>query len=396
MSKRILYIVLGVALLLIVGIGIFQLFRSKTTTSTDSNPAASPAASEAPLFSDGNGNGSDALFSGTPDPNGNQTGSTLTVNSRGVCFTQWTGQPDADQDGLPDSVETIYKTDTAKADSDGDGYNDGDEVKNGYDPLKPGSIKLDSDNDGLTDDQECKWGTDPFNPDTDGDGYNDGAEVANGFDPTKRGDGKGSDALPEKRAELSDAALRPNPNSANYTEGLAGIILGNAPLSQVGNVTVTADKLRQTLAAAKLDLTLPTTSPTELNMLQTNTREDIVAYLAKVDALRPNELLDANNISDSLLGAFTGNTQGIIAVRANLTRYVGTLLAIPVPASATQHMSLLVSTTRFLNDRLLTIQQFGKTDPAKAYIAARELQEGLPPNITQIQNLRTALLALTN
>lgn len=47
---------------------------------------------------------------------------------------------------------------------------------------------LDSDNDGITDDEELnKYHTDPKNPDTDGDGYKDGDEVKNGFNPNGSG-----------------------------------------------------------------------------------------------------------------------------------------------------------------------------------------------------------------
>ena len=41
----------------------------------------------------------------------------------------------------------------------------------------------DMDNDGLTAPEELKYGTDPLNPDTDGDGYNDGDEVKSGHNP---------------------------------------------------------------------------------------------------------------------------------------------------------------------------------------------------------------------
>jgi hypothetical protein len=44
---------------------------------------------------------------------------------------------DSDQDGLSNAEEKIYGTDPNKADTDGDGYTDGAEVKSGYDPLKP-------------------------------------------------------------------------------------------------------------------------------------------------------------------------------------------------------------------------------------------------------------------
>lgn len=45
---------------------------------------------------------------------------------------------DTDQDGIIDAFEkTIFHTDSAKADTDGDGYTDGLEVQNGYNPLDP-------------------------------------------------------------------------------------------------------------------------------------------------------------------------------------------------------------------------------------------------------------------
>lgn len=50
---------------------------------------------------------------------------------------------DTDNDGLTDWAEIrIYKTDPLNADTDGDGYKDGQEVVNGYDPAKPGSARL--------------------------------------------------------------------------------------------------------------------------------------------------------------------------------------------------------------------------------------------------------------
>lgn len=65
------------------------------------------------------------------------TVSTLSIEARGAL------QTDSDNDGLPDIVETYYGSNLNMADSDGDGYNDGDEVKNGYDPAGPGQLDYD-------------------------------------------------------------------------------------------------------------------------------------------------------------------------------------------------------------------------------------------------------------
>src|SRR5262249_13250461 len=42
---------------------------------------------------------------------------------------------DLDHDGLPDLVEDVYGTDSAKADTDGDGLSDGAEAEQGTNPL---------------------------------------------------------------------------------------------------------------------------------------------------------------------------------------------------------------------------------------------------------------------
>lgn len=88
---------------------------------------------------------------------------------------------DPDSDGLTNAEERFYGTDAHKADTDGDGYLDGQEVRGGYDPKGPG--KLDSDNDSFPDPDERQFGTDPFNPDTDGDGFSDGEEIKHGYNP---------------------------------------------------------------------------------------------------------------------------------------------------------------------------------------------------------------------
>ncbi len=93
---------------------------------------------------------------------------------------------DSDGDGLSDTQEeNIYFTDPKNPDSDGDGYSDGEEIKYNYSPRdnKRKQVATDSDQDGLMDLWEINLGTNLLNPDTDGDGYKDGEEVLNGYDP---------------------------------------------------------------------------------------------------------------------------------------------------------------------------------------------------------------------
>lgn len=71
-------------------------------------------------------------------------------------------------------------------DSDGDGLTDDEETTYGTD-----KNIVDSDADGLTDWAEIKiYKTNPLNPDTDNDGYKDGQEVINGYDPLLPGNAR--------------------------------------------------------------------------------------------------------------------------------------------------------------------------------------------------------------
>jgi hypothetical protein len=93
---------------------------------------------------------------------------------------------DTDQDGIPDAWEvSVYHTDPNKADTDGDGHADREEILHGYNPLGPGLLQeSDFDKDELSDRLELLFGTDPINPDTDGDGGLDGQEVTEAYSPT--------------------------------------------------------------------------------------------------------------------------------------------------------------------------------------------------------------------
>jgi hypothetical protein len=53
-------------------------------------------------------------------------------------------ESDYDGDGLPDKLEEALGTDYKNPDTDGDGFKDGEEVRNGYNPLGPGKINIDN------------------------------------------------------------------------------------------------------------------------------------------------------------------------------------------------------------------------------------------------------------
>ncbi|MDA9679423.1 gliding motility-associated C-terminal domain-containing protein [Flavobacteriaceae bacterium] len=109
--------------------------------------------------------------------------------------------PDTDGDGLDDGVELEISTNINSNDSDGDGIKDGVDAF----PLDPyenidtdgdgigDDDDLDDDNDGLSDTTEAKYGTNSLVADSDGDGLRDGAEIRFNTNPlTEDSDGDGT------------------------------------------------------------------------------------------------------------------------------------------------------------------------------------------------------------
>jgi hypothetical protein len=96
---------------------------------------------------------------------------------------------DTDGDKVSDRNEWILGTNKEKKDTDGDGISDFYEVISGLDPLRLDFVDAfeDNDNDGLSNEDEKKYGTGIFDPDTDGDSYKDGEEVKNGYNPMGKG-----------------------------------------------------------------------------------------------------------------------------------------------------------------------------------------------------------------
>jgi len=104
---------------------------------------------------------------------------------RRTCSSDDSDFPDADGDGVPDSVETAQGTDpndgSSFLDPDGDGVPNYVEDRQGTDS-NDGTDAVDTD--GLSDYDEVLRGTNPANPDSDGDDIPDNVEVADGSLPT--------------------------------------------------------------------------------------------------------------------------------------------------------------------------------------------------------------------
>ena len=128
---------------------------------------------------------------------------------------------DTDGDGLTDGQELgkkgdadpSTKTDPLKADSDGDGLTDGEEDANHNGKVDPGESDpnmIDTDGDGLTDKQEAELGTDPTSTDTDKDGLPDAVEVG------KKGDADPSTKTDPLKADSDGDGLTDGEEDANH------------------------------------------------------------------------------------------------------------------------------------------------------------------------------------
>ncbi len=82
------------------------------------------------------------------------------------------------------------KVKTEEVEQEKEGVEKEEKTKEGPE-LEELTLSKDSDFDLLTDIEESIWGTDPMKSDSDGDGYNDGVEVANLYNPTVPGSGTG-------------------------------------------------------------------------------------------------------------------------------------------------------------------------------------------------------------
>jgi len=168
-------------------------------TGQDENPA--PQADPTPAFDTSRPPLAQALRSATdektpaavptrpPLPDANDKPAEPTRGAPGPLAPLADG-PDADEDGLEDSLEATWDTSATAPDSDGDGLSDGREVElcparsaysagtNLNDPVCSDPYFSDTDLDDLTDGEEVLYlGTLPQQKDSDLDGITDGAEV---------------------------------------------------------------------------------------------------------------------------------------------------------------------------------------------------------------------------
>lgn len=156
------------------------------------------------------------------------------------------------------------------------------------------SISKDSDGDGLTDIEETVFGTLPSNPDTDGDSYNDGIEVANGYSPIRAGTAKLVDSpfiatLATDFIDYNFSTIYPKEWKVSYINDNYQVLI-TASTGEVIRISI-KDNLERLSALAWYLRDRPQTPVSELPIVQSKTQEllgiyapdGLVAYLTNLD-----------------------------------------------------------------------------------------------------------------
>ena len=156
-SKTLILLGAAAVLILVVAGAVWYTQSSNSASEVASQPATTKASTTASPTTPSTSDTTSQIATATPDSSTSATGSTTPSNN--ALPTQGTSplasglspaisyvdSVDSDKDGLTDVEEkTVYHTDPNKTDTDGDGYLDGQEVKNLYDPTKPGTARLET------------------------------------------------------------------------------------------------------------------------------------------------------------------------------------------------------------------------------------------------------------
>ena len=200
-----------------------------TTQMLDSDADGLTDEEEITLETDPQKTDSDA--DGIPDNEevGSDPGEALDTDQDGIINAL---DKDDDNDNLPTLLEIAIKTNPLEKDSDGDGIDDATEVgSNPQTPINTDNDKLinaidpDDDNDGLATIDEIAIGTNPLKADSDGDGLNDAEEIGKTTGKPKDSDEDGiidaldnnnspkAEVIIETAKESQDAASSKNQDS---------------------------------------------------------------------------------------------------------------------------------------------------------------------------------------
>lgn len=259
----------------------------------------------------------------------------------------------------------------------------------------------DDDADGLTNSDESLWGTDTKNPDTDADGYFDGEEVKANYNPTIPSP---NDKLPD--GFLPGKDLAPLPPSASEPIAVDQFFQDNLDLT-LGTKNYTQEYQKQYDEASRNSKTLlafaqsqPVVTqlprPAEKAVLaQTDdSPQAIAAYLTKTGTIGifSNRPLFTTAIND-LFGRRDPST--IEGVAFMMKIFKEDLLQTPVPPSAVAYHQLLLGYSEMLESTLTQMGRYNE-DRVRAIVAMKQWEENDKKYVPLIEQEQERLATLAS
>ena len=238
---------------------------------------------------------------------------------------------DSDQDGLSDEIEEKLATNPFQADTDGDGYPDGVEVKNGYDPLTPASRVAPA------------ISSSPATP-----------IVASASATGQSCSSGGSSCKASANSNTQATNTTSNtPNVSNLTaddyQALQGYGLSESDVSRIASGGITDnDKINlqeqilsseagqssiQSMVNSIAKVPLPAVSDSELNLYNTDKKEDIANYFVDLNKIFTDNLNGLANLDSAALSnhIINGDYTEIRAMHSSIEKTISALKKMRTP-----------------------------------------------------------------
>lgn len=246
------------------------------------------------------------------------------------------------------------------------------------------SAEVDSDNDGLSDAMEALYKTDPSNPDTDGDGYKDGDEVANGYDPLIKSPNDKIDRLTTRLGTNISTPI-PSPSASPTLTQMFVNKTGITPTEQ--NINANEAQINQFINETNARGILPVILDSDIKIISATGKAAIVSYLDTLSATKNTKLKTVT--PEQITTAFTTLTSKndptaldslIVGLKGNTKIFQD----VQVPKEVVELHKKYLAAVVALQTNTETLQNY-KTDYVSVLVAASRI-EGLRPIFTEVGN----------
>lgn len=254
-------------------------------------------------------------------------------------------------------------------------------------------LQNDADNDGLKYWEEALWGTEPDKADTDGDGTTDGEEVKEGRSPTLAGpnDKLQTPAIPDG---VDASGINGTSTDKSLTATIARNLYANyAVLGQAGDLTPENQaKIATDLSASVSQILEPKTYTTsDIKIAQDETPVSIKQYGNEVAYVLGTTLTQGNtneavSLSNYLNKGDPAELQKIAETNKNYKKAVSELLVISIPKSAVQNHLLLLNSVNYFG-RAIEGMAMVDDDPLVALVSLQSYQSGADKIMDSLKKL---------